>query len=82
MFGGIYDESGDLVIVDVTNGQSIDDLPLGITEFLIKAQDECGNITEKIIEINVEDNTPPIACLLYTSPSPRDATLSRMPSSA
>ena len=26
------------------------------------------------------DNTTP--CLLYTSPSPRDATLSRMPSSA
>ena len=25
---------------------------------------------------------PPYACLLYTSPSPRDATLSRMPSSA
>ena len=24
----------------------------------------------------------PTACLLYTSPSPRDATLSRMPSSA
>ena len=23
-----------------------------------------------------------VACLLYTSPSPRDATLSRMPSSA
>ena len=26
--------------------------------------------------------TPPELCLLYTSPSPRDATLSRMPSSA
>ena len=26
--------------------------------------------------------TPLIICLLYTSPSPRDATLSRMPSSA
>ena len=26
--------------------------------------------------------TPNITCLLYTSPSPRDATLSRMPSSA
>ena len=26
--------------------------------------------------------TPPKSCLLYTSPSPRDATLSRMPSSA
>ena len=25
---------------------------------------------------------PPISCLLYTSPSPRDAQLSRMPSSA
>ena len=25
---------------------------------------------------------PPCICLLYTSPSPRDATLSRMPSSA
>ena len=28
----------------------------------------------------VEDDS--VACLLYTSPSPRDATLSRMPSSA
>ena len=27
-------------------------------------------------------HTPDYACLLYTSPSPRDATLSRMPSSA
>ena len=25
---------------------------------------------------------PPITCLLYTSPSPRDRSLSRMPSSA
>ena len=28
------------------------------------------------------DQSAPLACLLYTSPSPRDATLSRMPSSA
>ena len=27
-------------------------------------------------------STTPTVCLLYTSPSPRDATLSRMPSSA
>ena len=27
-------------------------------------------------------NSLGLACLLYTSPSPRDATLSRMPSSA
>ena len=33
---------------------------------------------------NIEDHYKKIAsiCLLYTSPSPRDATLSRMPSSA
>ena len=31
-------------------------------------------------KIEVGEN--PEACLLYTSPSPRDATLSRMPSSA
>ena len=29
-----------------------------------------------------QDQIKPLACLLYTSPSPRDATLSRMPSSA
>ena len=29
-----------------------------------------------------KDYSPYFACLLYTSPSPRDATLSRMPSSA
>ena len=32
---------------------------------------------QKLIE-----ESPSISCLLYTSPSPRDATLSRMPSSA
>ena len=33
-------------------------------------------------EFTVRDNVLIGACLLYTSPSPRDATLSRMPSSA
>ena len=33
-----------------------------------------GNGYIKVIDVNT--------CLLYTSPSPRDATLSRMPSSA
>ena len=34
------------------------------------------------IEIMQPDMARMKACLLYTSPSPRDATLSRMPSSA
>ena len=32
--------------------------------------------------IKLEDHIDRKTCLLYTSPSPRDATLSRMPSSA
>ena len=34
------------------------------------------------IDENYTDKEEEIICLLYTSPSPRDATLSRMPSSA
>ena len=34
------------------------------------------------VELQIGYGTRPVACLLYTSPSPRDATLSRMPSSA
>ena len=40
------------------------------SEDVIKYDDEGGEVRQ------------PDACLLYTSPSPRDATLSRMPSSA
>ena len=36
----------------------------------------------KWMKEQAEINTIPYPCLLYTSPSPRDATLSRMPSSA
>ena len=32
--------------------------------------------------LNLKDSGVKEVCLLYTSPSPRDATLSRMPSSA
>ena len=62
------------------------------------ARDACGNETEVFQTFNVlGDSEAPTfdtqpntisdiscndPCLLYTSPSPRDATLSRMPSSA
>ena len=35
-----------------------------------------------IYESDISDDMKQRFCLLYTSPSPRDATLSRMPSSA
>ena len=37
---------------------------------------------KEIIRLGIGDVTQPLACLLYTSPSPRDRTRSRMPSSA
>ena len=40
-----------------------------------------GNELFKVAKI-IKIEKHPNACLLYTSPSPRDATLSRMPSSA
>ena len=46
------------------------------------------DLIEEILPVNQSysffnaRNSPPKGCLLYTSPSPRDATLSRMPSSA
>ena len=44
-------------------------------------------VAEKIIydaidKIKSKSKDEPITCLLYTSPSPRDRSLSRMPSSA
>ena len=46
---------------------------------------ECA-IDEEVVECAEMDSPPftgiPAPCLLYTSPSPRDGLLSRMPSSA
>ena len=42
----------------------------------------CGQCITCFVSVVDEDNADALTCLLYTSPSPRDATLSRMPSSA
>ena len=44
------------------------------------AQLELPGMSKEEVKISIEDSV--LTCLLYTSPSPRDATLSRMPSSA
>ena len=49
----------------------------GIVGLLIAAM-----LYKKVDSIKIENETVAKICLLYTSPSPRDATLSRMPSSA
>ena len=39
-------------------------------------------LAERVSRIAMEEGRQPEVCLLYTSPSPRDGLLSRMPSSA
>ena len=41
---------------------------------------ELADMSQETLDAQMENS--PELCLLYTSPSPRDATLSRMPSSA
>ena len=54
----------------------------------IKAEGGWGVVSTQEVEIHPSAEVSPALegrlwdCLLYTSPSPRDATLSRMPSSA
>ena len=59
----------------------------GTDSFTYEATDGNGGTAQATVAITVDSvNDGPVAaddtCLLYTSPSPRDATLSRMPSSA
>ena len=45
----------------------------------VRRDEEAGRTELEVVGVSVETQN---GCLLYTSPSPRDATLSRMPSSA
>ena len=61
------------------------DLQVSLTDSVGKKANALGAIAEQIgleIEIYQCRAEDLLDCLLYTSPSPRDATLSRMPSSA
>ena len=49
------------------------------TGYYYVAKKNSRTMTEKMV---VKKYDPVISCLLYTSPSPRDRTRSRMPSSA
>ena len=52
--------------------------PLAVAEILGKLKMDQDCLSAAMLHDVIEDS----GCLLYTSPSPRDATLSRMPSSA
>ena len=61
-------------------------LVMGLQSLEYRGYDSAGvatiNGTGGINRIRRVGKVQSLACLLYTSPSPRDATLSRMPSSA
>ena len=55
---------------------------LYLMDVRIQVSDDGGANFRRLKEEKKHSDNHAIACLLYTSPSPRDATLSRMPSSA
>ena len=57
------------------------ELDVDVLEGIAKARYTLALTAEFMYKSTVE-NTEPWNCLLYTSPSPRDGLLSRMPSSA
>ena len=65
----LYTEASDRIRSDSTLAAAIDNLSLSILPVLTEGQSGSGNGVT-------------LPCLLYTSPSPRDGLLSRMPSSA
>ena len=68
-----YNFEPNWLFLDLQNGT----IPSGSSQDIIATFDGSGMLGgEYFADINVA------TCLLYTSPSPRDATLSRMPSSA
>ena len=76
----------EIPIVFVTGyaNYAIDAIRIAAIDYLMKPiqPDELSEAIKKVrLRLN-EKNISSMNCLLYTSPSPRDATLSRMPSSA
>ena len=82
----------DLQPVDVGDGATTVEVPAADQTFTVTATTDPagGTLTYQWQRravgsgrfVNITATTDSSACLLYTSPSPRDATLSRMPSSA
>ena len=70
-------------VADLPNGGSVTYTITGIVDSLPASGQLTNQATIlRTTDVNDPDATNPDACLLYTSPSPRDLSTSRMPSSA
>ena len=72
---------GNFLVTDPVTGQHFlfSEVELSLAKWLCQAE----TLEQWCDGWNLENRTQQLTpCLLYTSPSPRDATLSRMPSSA
>ena len=78
--GGFNDEV-DLTYAAILSIVAAKKLKKDQTEFINLVIDNSDSTGIKSVETFIKDQTD-ISCLLYTSPSPRDRTRSRMPSSA
>ena len=84
---GLYQSMSFEFVQIVTDTQKLSIVRDGERFFI---QDEFGKVYLKVVVSGERSDDPDVKaelsrayiCLLYTSPSPRDATLSRMPSSA
>ena len=74
----LVSEHNDITVID-TSATRLRDLE---SRFDLRGVVGSGIDPAVLAEAGARDTDLLIACLLYTSPSPRDATLSRMPSSA
>ena len=78
-FFKLLESTGDAILIDAGDYGHSD------AAIDLMAYDICKLASDKIdIRATIQDDSELklVICLLYTSPSPRDATLSRMPSSA
>ena len=73
----------DIVPTKTINNVDVTPLLQEVLEYS-KSQATLGNVEELISKVPQKDSMDwkLISCLLYTSPSPRDLSTSRMPSSA
>ena len=90
----LVDENGDTVSMSDFEGKVVvvaflftrcPDICPVVSANLAFVEQELGDLhgsSVQILTVTVDPWTDNASCLLYTSPSPRDATLSRMPSSA